>query len=98
MNQTPDKWNGTVGDFWRIAWSVPSIADKLAAKYQHFPGHLAFKAYDTHGLPIEVTEEIMRQKGWTVDIVEFERLMDSHRAKSRKSSSFTKQIMARQNT
>ena len=87
------QWDGTEKHFWELAWQIPPIAEMLAAKAKRLPGHLAFKAYDTCGLPIEVTEEIMREKGWTVDVAEFERLMEQQRARSRKATMFTTKIM-----
>ena len=36
------------------------------------PGRLAFKLYDTYGFPIELTEELARESGLTVDKEEFE--------------------------
>ena len=94
MKQAPDKWDGTPEHLDRIMWSVPEIADMLGAKQKRLPGHLAFKAYDTHGIPLDMTMAIMEAKGWTVDTLEFERLMDIHRAKSRKNSAFTRQVLA----
>ena len=31
------------------------------------PGELAFKLYDTHGFPVELTAEVARERGMTVD-------------------------------
>jgi alanyl-tRNA synthetase len=38
-------------------------------------GDIAFKLHDTYGLPYEITEEICHERGFTVDIEEFKRLM-----------------------
>tara|TARA_B100002051_G_scaffold276628_2_gene326318 strand:- start:39726 stop:41678 length:1953 start_codon:yes stop_codon:yes gene_type:complete len=43
----------------------------------------AFELFTTYGFPIELTEEIAAEKGLTVDIKGFQKLMDEHRAKSR---------------
>jgi alanyl-tRNA synthetase len=39
------------------------------------PGEIAFKLHDTYGLPYEITEEICHERGFTVDLDEFKRLM-----------------------
>jgi alanyl-tRNA synthetase len=46
-------------------------------------GEKAFDLYTTYGFPIELTEEIAAEKGYTVDRTGFSTLMDEHRDKSR---------------
>ncbi|HET8907556.1 MAG TPA: alanine--tRNA ligase [Ktedonobacterales bacterium] len=42
--------------------------DALAkAGKREVPGELAFKLYDTHGFPVELTAEVARERGMTVD-------------------------------
>ena len=43
----------------------------------------AFDLYTTYGFPIELTEEIAKEKGLIVERAGFEALMEEHRAKSR---------------
>lgn len=43
----------------------------------------AFELYTTFGFPIELTQEIAAEKGLTVDMKGFARLMEEHREKSR---------------
>ena len=50
------------------------------------PGRLAFKLYDTYGFPIELTEELARESGLTVDKEEFEAAFKKHQALSRAGS------------
>ena len=50
------------------------------------PGRLAFKLYDTYGFPIELTEELARESGLTVDKEEFEEAFKKHQALSRAGS------------
>ena len=50
------------------------------------PGRLAFKLYDTYGFPIELTEELARESGLTVDKAEFEEAFKKHQALSRAGS------------
>jgi alanyl-tRNA synthetase len=39
-------------------------------------GEFAFKLYDTYGFPIDLTQVMAREKGWTVDKTEYDRLLD----------------------
>ena len=50
------------------------------------PGRLAFKLYDTYGFPIELTEELARESGLTVDKAEFEEAFKKHQELSRAGS------------
>src|SRR5262249_9684015 len=34
---------------------------------REIPGEIAFRLYDTHGFPLELTEEVARERGFTVD-------------------------------
>lgn len=52
------------------------------------PGELVFKLYDTYGFPIDLTRDIAREKGLTVDEVGFERCMDEQRERARSTSQF----------
>ncbi|MBC7791287.1 MAG: alanine--tRNA ligase [Anaerolineae bacterium] len=47
------------------------------------PGEDAFKLYDTFGFPIDLTELMARERGYTVDISGFERALDAQRTQSR---------------
>lgn len=48
---------------------------------------LAFKLYDTYGFPIELTVELAKEKGLTVDILGFEEKFKAHQELSRTASS-----------
>src|SRR6266550_92924 len=48
-------------------------------------GEIAFKLYDTYGFPLDLTELMARERGLTVDVVGFEKLMDQQRARARKA-------------
>jgi alanyl-tRNA synthetase len=46
-------------------------------------GEDAFRLYDTFGFPIDLTELMARERGYTVDIPGFERALDAQRAQSK---------------
>lgn len=46
-------------------------------------GEQAFKLFDTYGFPIELTQEIAEEAGWTVDLTGFEEQLANHREQSR---------------
>lgn len=49
-------------------------------------GKAAFNLFTTYGFPIELTKEIAQEKGYAVDLDEFNRLMTQHRALSRQGA------------
>lgn len=46
----------------------------------------AFKLYDTYGFPIELTEELAKEQGLTIDMDGFRAKFEEHQAKSRAGS------------
>ncbi len=52
------------------------------------PGEEVFKLYDTHGFPVELTQEIAAEQGFTVDTSGFEQAMQRQQERSRSASIF----------
>jgi alanyl-tRNA synthetase len=50
-----------------------------------YHGDEAFRLYDTYGFPLELTEELARESGFTVDRAGFERALERQRELSRAS-------------
>jgi alanyl-tRNA synthetase/REP element-mobilizing transposase RayT len=48
-------------------------------------GEFAFKLYDTYGFPLDLTELMARERGLTVDVAGFEKLMDEQRERARRA-------------
>jgi alanyl-tRNA synthetase len=46
-------------------------------------GGFAFKLYDTYGFPLDLTELMGRERGLTVDVAGFDKLMDQQKARAR---------------
>ncbi len=53
------------------------------------PGAVIFKLYDTYGFPVDLTNDIARERGIALDTVGFEQAMEEQRTRSRDHSSFT---------
>ncbi|MBQ3798900.1 MAG: alanine--tRNA ligase [Treponema sp.] len=47
------------------------------------PGRVAFRLYDTFGFPIEITQEMARENGMTVDLEGFKEMEKKHQEESR---------------
>ena len=52
------------------------------------PGDLLFKLYDTYGFPVDLTADIARERGLTVDQDGFEVAMEEQRNRARSASQF----------
>ena len=59
------------------------IQEMEAAKEKILKGEKAFKLYDTYGFPIELTEEILEEKGMQVDHDSFKKEMEEQRQRAR---------------
>lgn len=62
---------------------VKITAGSPETTFQGISGKRAFELFTTYGFPIELTVELAREKGKEVDLEEFNKLMEEHRAKSR---------------
>ncbi|PIQ44204.1 MAG: alanine--tRNA ligase [Gammaproteobacteria bacterium CG11_big_fil_rev_8_21_14_0_20_46_22] len=51
-------------------------------------GDVVFKLYDTYGFPLDLTNDIAREKGYTVDEKGFEACMQAQRERSQSASHF----------
>ncbi len=48
-----------------------------------FSGEVAFKLYDTYGFPLDLTEDMLREKGLGLDVEKFEALMQEQRSRAK---------------
>ncbi|MEN6538184.1 MAG: alanine--tRNA ligase [Mizugakiibacter sp.] len=51
-------------------------------------GDLAFRLYDTYGFPVDLTADIARERGLSVDMAGFEAAMEAQRERARAASQF----------
>jgi alanyl-tRNA synthetase len=54
-------------------------------------GETVFKLYDTFGFPLDLTADIARERGFTVDFAGFQNAMQMQRERARAASKFTMQ-------
>ena len=52
------------------------------------PGDIVFSLHDTYGFPVDLTNDIAREKNLTLDIVGYEALMEAQRQRGRASGTF----------
>jgi alanyl-tRNA synthetase len=58
-----------------------------------FPGDRAFELYDTYGFPLDLTELMARERGLTVDVDTFEKLMGEQRQRAREDHEKKKSVV-----
>ncbi|AWL12520.1 Alanine--tRNA ligase [Saliniradius amylolyticus] len=64
--------------------ALTDIGDK------QIPGELVFKLYDTYGFPADLTNDVAREKGYTIDEAGFEKAMAEQRKRAQQASQFGK--------
>lgn len=52
------------------------------------PGEDVFRLYDTYGFPVDLTADVARERGLTLDMKGFEKAMDAQRQRARTASKF----------
>jgi len=69
--------------FKTIASGMELFNEELANTKDIFSGEVAFKLYDTHGFPLDLTQDMLREKGILVDLETFEKSMQEQRDKAK---------------
>ena len=64
-------------------------AEMKAAGSRQLSGENAFKLYDTYGFPLDLTKEILEEKGISIDEAGFKSAMEEQREKARKAREVT---------
>jgi len=55
---------------------------------KQIPGEMVFKLYDTFGFPVDLTADIARERGLTLDMPGYEKAMEAQRERARSASKF----------
>lgn len=55
---------------------------------KNFPGDIAFKLYDTYGFPADLTQDVVRDRGYVVDMEGFDKCMAEQKARAKSASTF----------
>lgn len=62
-----------------------AVAELRQNRQTVLSGEVAFRLYDTYGFPLDLTEDILRNQGISVDQVGFDRLMEEQRSRAREA-------------
>jgi alanyl-tRNA synthetase len=67
-----------------------ALLDAEAAKLTSavIPGETVFRLYDTYGFPLDLTADVARERGLTIDQAGFDAAMDAQRVRARAASKF----------
>ncbi|WP_148623708.1 alanine--tRNA ligase [Aliarcobacter cryaerophilus] len=65
--------------FKTISAGITLFNDELVNTKNIFSGEVAFKLYDTYGFPLDLTEDMLKDKGLKVDLDKFEELMTNQK-------------------
>ncbi len=74
--------------FQTIANGMEILESALAAGTKTLDGELAFKLHDTYGFPLDLTADICRERGVTVDEAAFNLAMNRQREQARAAGKF----------
>ncbi len=87
LTQEEDKFDKTIDQGLSI---LAEMEEEMEAKGEkELSGENAFKLYDTYGFPMDLTEEILAEKGFTIDQAGFGACMEQQKEKARKARKVT---------
>ncbi len=69
--------------FQTIEAGMKLFEEELARTKDIFSGEVAFKLYDTYGFPLDLTEDMLREKGLKLDKEGYERKMQEQRQRAK---------------
>ncbi len=64
---------------------IKILNDEISKIDKVLPGEVAFKLYDTYGFPLDLTEDILRNKSMSIDNEKFQSLMKESRELAKKN-------------
>ncbi|MBD5522531.1 MAG: alanine--tRNA ligase [Lachnospiraceae bacterium] len=87
LTQEENKFNKTIDQGLNI---LMEMEESMSGKgIKELSGEDAFKLYDTYGFPIDLTKEILEEKGFSVDEEGFKEAMQEQKVKARKARKVT---------
>ena len=87
LTQEEEKFNKTIDQGLAILNDMQDEMSKSGSKV--LSGENTFKLYDTYGFPVDLTAEILEEKGFSYDEAGFKACMDEQREKARKARKTT---------
>ncbi|MDO4938790.1 MAG: alanine--tRNA ligase [Lachnospiraceae bacterium] len=87
LTSEEDKFSQTINQGLEILDEIEK--DMTAGNKQTLTGENAFKLYDTYGFPIDLTVEILEEKGFKVDLDGFNECMKKQKETARKARKVT---------
>lgn len=87
LTQEEDKFNKTIDQGLTILAGMQEDMEKAGEKT--LSGVNAFTLYDTYGFPLDLTKEILEEKGYTIDEEGFKAEMEEQRKKARAAREVT---------
>jgi alanyl-tRNA synthetase len=71
-----------------------ALLDAEAAKLTStvIPGETVFRLYDTYGFPLDLTADVARERGLTIDQAGFDAAMEAQRSRARAASKFGSEL------
>ena len=64
---------------------IKILNDEIEKIDKILPGEVAFKLYDTYGFPLDLTQDILKNKSLTIDIEKFQSLMKESKELAKKN-------------
>jgi len=86
LKQEEERFAETLANGMRLL--EEAIARTTAASSSVIPGDVVFKLYDTYGFPADLTADIARERGLSIDQVGFDVAMEEQRKRSQDASKF----------
>jgi alanyl-tRNA synthetase len=87
LTQEEEQFNKTIDQGLAILSKMED--EMVGAGTKVLSGENAFKLYDTYGFPIDLTQEILEEKGFSIDEDGFKAAMEEQRTKARKARKVT---------
>lgn len=87
LTQEEEKFNKTIDQGLSILADLEAQMEKEGTKV--LSGENTFKLYDTYGFPVDLTREILEEKGFSIDEEGFKASMEEQRVKAREARAVT---------